>query len=152
MNFLTRHPRPHAARREAGVMLLETLIAILIFSFGVLGIVALQAQSIRHVNEAQYRGEAIYLANSLVGRMWAGNQKTLGTDYAGDKGTGGTGYMAFVDSVSRLPGANDNAPTVTVAAGPSTTSSNVTVTIRWQLPGDTVVHNYQTTAVVGQQE
>ena len=138
-------------RAQAGAMLLEALIAVLIFSFGILGIVALQAQSIRHVNDAQYRGEAIYLASSLIGRMWADNRKNLDSYYGS---TSGDGYKAFKDAVARLPGTtlSGNEPTVTVVAGPSTTSSNVTVTVRWQLPGDSTPHNYQTTAVVGQQD
>jgi type IV pilus assembly protein PilV len=141
---------PRRGHAQAGVMLLETLIAVLIFSFGILGIVALQAQSIRHVNDAQYRGEAIYLANSLIGRMWADDRQALEASYGS---VSGEGYKAFKDAVARLPGATipGNEPVVTVTAGPSTTSSNVTVTIRWQLPGESTSHNYQTTAVVGQQ-
>ena len=148
--------RPPAARRQSrdaqrGATLLDSLLALLIFSFGVLGIVALEAQSIRHVNDAQYRGEAIHLANTLIGRMWADDRQTLEATYGR---TDGSGYLAWRDAVARLPGATlpGNEPTVTVAPGPSTTSSNVTVTIRWQLPGETAPHSYRTTAVVGQQD
>jgi type IV pilus assembly protein PilV len=128
-------------------MLLESLIAILIFSFGILGIVGLQAQSIRHVNDMQYRGEAIFLANSLISQMWTDDRSTLASKYTGT----GAGYTAFRDLVKRLPGADlsVNAPTVTIAAGPSTTSNVVTVTVFWQLPGEPTPHNYSTTAVVG---
>jgi type IV pilus assembly protein PilV len=142
-----RPPR-HA---QHGATLLESLLALLVFSFGVLGVVALEAQSIRHVNDAQCRGAAIHLADALIGRMWADNRKDLEAAYGR---TDGSGYLAWRDAVARLPGAAlpGNEPTVTVAPGPSTTSSNVTVTIRWQLPGETVPHSYRTTAVVGQQD
>jgi len=144
-----------ARARQTGAMLLEVLIAILIFSFGILGIVGLQAQSIRHVNEAQYRSEAIFLANAFVSQIWADDRTSvadptyLTTTYS-DAG-GGAGYLAFYEMVQTLPGAalSGNAPTVTFAAGPSTTSTLVTVTVFWQLPGETTPHNYSTTAVIG---
>jgi type IV pilus assembly protein PilV len=141
--------------RQQGVMLLEVLIAILIFSFGILGIVGLQAQSIRHVNDAQYRSEAIFLANAFVSQMWADDRTSasdptyLDTTYS-DAG-GGAGYKAFYEMVQSLPGAaiSGNAPTVTFEAGPSTTSTLVTVTVFWQLPGESTPHNYSTTTVIG---
>lgn len=151
--LLPSRPAAHAGPRQAGAVLLETLIAVLIFSFGILGIVALQAQSIRHVNDAQYRGEAIFLANSLISQMWASDTSTLATEF--DSSGTGAGYTAFKNLVQRvpegLPGATitGNEPVVTVAAGPSAGSSNVVVTVFWQLPGETTRHNYQATAVVG---
>ena len=53
--------------------------------------------------------------------------------------------------VQTLPGAglSGNAPTVKVAAGPSATSTEVTVTVFWQLPGESGPHNYSTTAIIG---
>jgi len=42
-----------------------------------------------------------------------------------------------------------NAPAVKVAPGPTTTSSVVTVTVFWQLPGEQVAHNFSTSAVIG---
>lgn len=139
---------------QHGVMLLEVLIAVLIFSFGILGIVGLQAQSIRHVNDAQYRSEAVFLANAFVSQMWADDRTAsdatyLDTTYS-DAG-GGTGYKAFYEMVQRLPGAglSGNAPTVKVEAGPSATSTLVTVTVFWQLPGEAAPHNYSTTAIIG---
>lgn len=132
--------------------MLEALISILIFSFGILGLVGLQAQSIRHINDAQYRGEAVYLANSYVAQMWADDPLVLGTKY----GKGGNGYNALRAMTRSLPGAelDANAPEVTLAAGPSVSrtgvpSTLVTVSIFWQLPGEQDRHNYSTTAVVG---
>jgi type IV pilus assembly protein PilV len=56
---------------QGGIMLLEALIAILIFSLGILAIIGLQAQSVRNSAEAKYRADASFLANQIVGRMWA---------------------------------------------------------------------------------
>src|SRR3982751_3569019 len=101
--------------RQQGSFLLEALIGILVFSFGVLGIVGLQAQSMRHISDAQYRGEAVYLAQSLVAKMWADNQTTLAAKYQ----AGGAGYIEFQEMVKSLPGGGNpaNAPQVTVTPG-----------------------------------
>ena len=59
---------------QSGVMLLEALIAILIFSLGILGIVGLQASAIAASRDAKYRTDAGLLANELLGEMWAENR------------------------------------------------------------------------------
>ena len=65
---------------QRGSTLLESLIAILVFSFGVLGMVGLQAASIKSISEAKYRTDASFLANELIGQMWA-ERATITTDY-----------------------------------------------------------------------
>ncbi|MDQ6619931.1 MAG: pilus assembly protein PilV [Pseudomonadota bacterium] len=129
--------------------MLEALIGILIFSFGVLGLVGLQAQSMRHVSDAQYRGEAVYLAHSLIASMWADDQSKLAALYQ----SGGAGYTRFREMVKTLPGGADsvNDPQVVVAPGPAVGSSLVTVSVFWILPGESTAnqHNYTTQAVVG---
>lgn len=146
-------PRRH---RQAGSFLLEALVGIAIMSFGILGIVGLQAQSIRWVNDAQYRAEAMYHANAVVSRMWADNPVNLAADYA--KINNGPGYKALREAVKTLPHADEPAyaPDVTVADGPSLGSSLVTVTVRWKLPGETKGgydglggSRYVTSAVIG---
>jgi type IV pilus assembly protein PilV len=140
--------------RQHGAFLLEALIGILIFAFGVLGIVGLQAQSLRFTNETQYRAEAIYLANSLISSMWGDDLATLEARY--DKDTAGTGYVAFKNQVLSLPGASisGNEPDVQVnnpadPAPPSRDSAVIHVTIYWQLPGESTRHQYSTLGVVG---
>ena len=56
---------------QQGVVLLEALIAILIFSLGVLGIVGLQAAMIKSTSDAKYRSDASYIAQQRIGMMWA---------------------------------------------------------------------------------
>ncbi len=151
-----RHPpRRSTGARQRGGFLLEALVGIAIMSFGILGIVGLQAQSIRWVNDAQYRSEAIYHANGVISRMWAEDPGTIKANY-GD--TAGAGYKEFRKSVETLPHAADAdyAPEITVEAGPSVNSSLVTVTVRWRLPGenkggydDKGGSQYTTTAVIG---
>lgn len=70
--------------RQRGVMLIEALIAILIFSIGVLGIIGLQGSAVKVSTDARYRSEAALLANEIIGQMWSGNrtQATLQAAYA----------------------------------------------------------------------
>ena len=146
-------------RPQQGGFLLEALIGILIFSFGILGIVGLQAQSLRNTGDSEYRAEATYLANSLISKMWADDQSTLQAKYDSSVGTG-QGYADFASAVANLPGVvigtpSTNAPIVLVdppAPEPQTPSVQghiVEVTVFWKATGDTVVHKYSTTGIVG---
>jgi type IV pilus assembly protein PilV len=145
--------RPPAARRgQSGAFLLEALVGVLIFAFGILGLVGLQAAAIRNTNDLQYRGEAIQIANAAMGRMWTMDRAQLKAFYEGDAGTGGDGYVALNEAAERLPGVSGDtalAPTVVVADGPSTTSQLVTITIRWQVPGEALPHQYVSAVLVG---
>ena len=142
---------------QQGAFLLEALIGILIFSLGILGIVGLQAQAIRFTNDAEYRAEAVYLANSLISQMWADDRNNLRVNY--DSGVGGPKYTAFkADVQSRMTGAIFPADPIvkvdvtdgTIPLAVTKTSSVVQVQIFWQMPGDSTQHNYITTGVIGQ--
>src|SRR4051812_50179651 len=58
-------------KSQQGVILIEVLVAILIFSVGVLAIVGLQANMIQNTADAKYRSEASYIAQVRIGQMWA---------------------------------------------------------------------------------
>lgn len=147
--------RPRAARRQAGVLLLEALIAILIFSLGVLSIVQLQAVSVKQATDAEFRATAALLASDLVSRMW-GTDRTLATltDLYGT--SSGKGYEAWYQTVkaSHLPGVagapNDDMPTVNIAPAPGLSgAAEATITLSWQAPGkDEARHEYVTVVVL----
>ncbi|MEI8171278.1 MAG: type IV pilus modification protein PilV [Rhodoferax sp.] len=157
------------ARQQTGSMLIEVLIAILIFSIGILGIVGLQASAVTASTDARYRSEAALLANELIGRMWASDrtQTTLQAAYDSSTGTGaaytawawsGTSGTAGTQStpakgtvLQTLPGALTNLPTVVITpvAATSLPSSLVTITIFWQAPNENSRHNYVVTAQIG---
>src|SRR4030081_1133736 len=84
---------------QSGGLLLEALIGILIFSFGILGIVGLQAQAIRFTNDSEFRAEAMYLANSLISQMWTDDRSQLKNNYDSTIGTGAP-YIAFKNKVN----------------------------------------------------
>jgi type IV pilus assembly protein PilV len=130
-------------RAQQGSMLLEALIAILIFSMGVLAIVGLQATSIKLAADAKYRSDASLLANQLLGQMWASNRTAtvLQTNFASPSGAL---YTAWANSVqSAVPGATGaNMPVVTVDTTAGANLGKVQITISWQGPSEATAHNY----------
>lgn len=131
------------ARTQSGVAMIEVMVAILIFSAGILGIVGLQATAISQVSDAKYRVDAANLADQLLGQIWADDHTTsvLSAKYGT---TDGSGYVAWKQlAVARLPGASSHQPTVSVVADSSDSKrSTVTIKLYWQAPGTTAVHNY----------
>ena len=118
-------------------MLLEVLIAILIFSFGILSIVGLQAVSIKGASEAKYRSDASFLANELIGQMWT-ERASIDTSYAAP-----TAWATRV--AATLPGGTG---TVVVAVDPNVSPQlRATVTVAWTLPGDTT-HTFVSVAQI----
>lgn len=59
------------ARRQRGSVLLEGLVALGIFSVGILGTLALQARMVATTSVSKYRADAAYLASELIGTMWS---------------------------------------------------------------------------------
>ncbi len=57
-------------KNQSGMMLLEVLISILIFSIGILGVVGLLAASTQNATNAEQRIIAAHLANDMVAQMW----------------------------------------------------------------------------------
>ncbi|MDB5838864.1 MAG: pilV [Herminiimonas sp.] len=127
------------------MMLLEALMAILIFSLGILAMVGMQAVAVKQVSDARYRSEASLLVNQLIGTMWVSDRATavLQTNF----NTGGTGYAAWLPGVSAaLPGVAANPPTVVVDG-----AGMVTVTIFWLAPNEGAAatpHNYTSIAQI----
>ena len=120
-----------APGKQEGVMLLEALVAILIFSIGIVAVMGMQAVSIEQVTQAKYRTDASYLANQITGQMWTDvpNLATYAT-------AGSAGRAAWDTTVSKtLPGGT---ATITVVG------TLVTVTINWKLPNESVTRKYVT--------
>ena len=130
------------AKDQQGVMLLEVLIGMLIFSIGILAMLGMQATGMRATIDAKYRSEAAFLANELVGVMW-GDAGNLG-NYATATCASTTACDAWLTRVEQtLPSAaGANAPTIAV------NGRQVTVTVRWQRPGESTVSQHQVVAQI----
>lgn len=144
----------HGMRGQAGSMLLEAFIAILIFSMGVLAIVGMQASAVKTSADAKYRSEASLLANELIGQMWV-SDRTTATLQANFQSGGGTPnaytawYAGFNDAnpgPSILPGSSANPPTVTIQP-----TGVVTVQVFWLAPNEpasATAHSYTVVAQI----
>jgi len=136
-----------------GFMLLEVLIALLIFALGVLGLVGLQANAIKQSSQTKYRADATLLGNDLIGQMWVADRSFAGLSANFASANNGPSYLAWQARVTNaLAGSTDYPPIVAIAqvnplpallaagaSAPSTglTSSNqVTITLRWKQPGE----------------
>jgi type IV pilus assembly protein PilV len=137
---------------QQGAMLLEALVAIVIFSMGILAIVGMQAAAVNNSAESKYRSDANLLANELLGQMWVTNRlpATLRTNFQGGEGTNGAAYTAWLgDSTTEgsvtksLPGVADFPPIVRVDA----VTGIVTLVVRWRAPSDTSATPHMHTVV-----
>jgi len=112
---------------QQGVVLLEAMIAILIFSMGVLAIVGLQAAMIKNTADSKYRADAGFIAQQRIGLMWS------------DPDNLDTYIEANTDISALLPGGTRTV--IKPALG------QYTVTVTWQQPGGgETQHNFTTTA------
>lgn len=117
--------RRAVAHRQAGVMLLEILVSILIFSFGVLALVGLQGNMTRAQTEAELRAEASFLASEVIGLMWTSAASL--SSYSGASCNTTDACKTWAEKVTeKLPAGQG---TVTV------NGNTVTVTITWRHSG-----------------
>jgi len=141
-------PRPS---NQQGVILLEALIGILIFSLGVLALVAMQAVSVSNVSNARYRTEAAFLANEIISEMWVDRGAAYANlaNYAVTSGTAtGVPAQRWVQKVqTMLPGSDTNPPEVAIAT-PATGGRQITVTLRWKAPDAVTVSNHVAVAFI----
>lgn len=139
-----RHPR--SLRTQHGVALIEALISILIFSFGVLGLIGLEARAINFSVDAEDRNRAALLASEVASNMWLRNSvKVDGTTVptlaqwnaiVSDPTKGGlpAGVIAF-----------NQVPTVTNSAG---TVIATDIVLTWQPPAHGAAPSQLTTRVI----
>lgn len=130
---------------QQGVVLLEALIGILIFSFGIIGLVGLQAAMLKSTSAAQYRSEAGYIAQQQLGLMWADpcNLASYATGAPTPIASLPNGGLMITNQYS------GNEPNDTCPGGHQRIDQT-TVTITWQLPGESMPHQVVTsTSITG---
>jgi type IV pilus assembly protein PilV len=130
--------------KQRGAALLEALIGILIFSIGILGLVAMQAVAVKQMADAKYRSDASFLANQLIGKMWGNRANLAAYAYAGAGAPPAALASWVIDVQNTLPGsaAIANLPVIQVAG------NQVTVSIFWQPPSAPVRNNYLSIAYI----
>jgi type IV pilus assembly protein PilV len=144
-----RHNRFPA--RQDGVVLIEALLGILIFSIGILALIGMQSVAVKNTVDARYRTEAAYLAKDILNQIQLDMANiTLYDDTNVGVYAPRTAWRTRVEGL--LPGINIGSairmPEIDIVAGPSfagdsTPSSQVTVKVRWLQPGETQEHKFE---------
>lgn len=150
------------ARAQRGVFLIEALIAILIFSLGILSLVAIQTAAVSAQNDAQFRIEAAHYADQIVSEIWLNVKRTSGTVDTVSLGdfqhqpTGAASSCDFSDAAAVNPLVAAWAASITAAGTglPGSTAAmqqilvdtagynKVTVTVCWKSPLDASAHHH----------
>lgn len=135
-------------RRAGGFTMIEVLVALLVFSLGVLGLVTIQATATRMAGDARDRAVATFLADQLLARMLIADPASAstfehlatGTTACNPSGTASTnavvtGWLAEV--AQQLPQAPSTLQQVVVVPpSPPEISARVIVTLCWQNGND----------------
>ena len=113
------------ARAERGMALLECLMALLIFSVGLLGLLGLEARVMSISVDSENRNRAALFAGELASQMWLNNTVSPAT----------AAYAALQASVNDQTkgGLPSGAVTVVPVAG---TTNAADITITWQEVSD----------------
>lgn len=114
---------------QQGVVLIESMIAILIFSMGVLAVVGLQAAMVKNTADSKFRADASYIAQQRLGVIWS------------DPDNAASYVETNTDISALLPGGRRS------VAASATVSGQYTVTVTWQAPGEDS-HRFVTTASI----
>ncbi len=117
---MTRGQNTHSAAakvrpgpRQRGMSMIEVLIVVVLFSFGLLGMVGLQARATQSSVGAEDSNRAALLANELATQMWSSNSVVLPAATIADWNTrvadasvqglpNGVGAVAVAANVARI--------------------------------------------------
>ncbi len=134
--FCALRPRPRpqpqqSRRRQRGMALIEALVSILIFSFGVLGLVGLEARAINFAGDAEDRNRAALFASEIASTMWLTGTVT-------QPGATIAAWQASVADPTQT-GVSNGILTVIPVAGKTNAAGVINaadITITWQPPSD----------------
>jgi len=142
----TAHSWRHQRRKHAGSALIDGLLALGLFSIGMLSLLQLVSTTLVEAMHAQYRSQASLLASALVARMWAGDRSVAALQSRFGSVTSGE-YQQWLNAVQAdLPGTRipANQPLVTIDA-----NRRVSITLRWQQPSERTAHELRVQTLIG---
>lgn len=114
------HTPYRCPRRQSGMTLIEILVALLIFSFGLLGFVGLQARAIQYSTSSEDSNRAALAANEIAAAMQLQQTVSLPASAV----SAWQGRVTTLTAAGGLPNA-----TATITA---TAASQATITITWR--------------------
>jgi type IV pilus assembly protein PilV len=114
------------AHGQQGTALVEALVAVLLFSIGIIALLRVLGESVKDAGDIEYRATAATIADQTIGRMWVDRAN----------------LASYVETAGTLTALPAGTRTVTVAG------NVVTVTINWQPPGAAGVHTHTVAATL----
>lgn len=123
---------------QAGVALIETLVAMMVFSLGVLCVVALLTKALQFSTDSEDRTRAAMLASELAATMW--QQKNADLDSA-----------TILAWQNRVQASGSGLPSMTVTSHYDQATKMATITIDWKSPwlrANEQSHRYMTQVVI----
>ena len=130
MKRYLEHPRI-APRAQHGMALLECLMALLIFSVGLLGLLGLEARVMNISTDSENRNRAAMLASELASQMWLNNTVTLATPVTAATPAYNALLLSAADQAQGgLPGG------VMTAVPVAGTTNAADITVTWQEVSD----------------
>jgi type IV pilus assembly protein PilV len=129
--------RPLLRSSQHGMALIEVLVSLLIFAFGVLGLIGLESRAINFSVDAEDRNRAALLANEISSSMWLTGSVTVSTAALAAWNT-----QASTPTAAGLP---NGVVTITPVAG-STNSTDIAIT--WTPPSHATVSTLTTRVIL----
>ena len=149
-----------------GFFLLEALIAVLIFSLGILGLVAMGGLAMQAQSDAEYRTQAAAYANQIIGDIWVNLDRSTVTsgytsiavfqlnttttnscEYSGGNVGAQAAVANWVTNITTagpgqgLPGSTTGMQQILIE-NTAAAFNKVTVTVCWKSPKDTVARKH----------
>lgn len=148
MDFLPRRSPRRSA--QAGVNLIESLVALLILSVGMLGLVGLQVSMLRSTTDAQSRAVAAALADRLLSHalLDPSHASCYAVPVVGPCVSTPAGSIAngWLNEVKQLPNGSATAELTNVVPGggiPTGTNGQMRVAVTWSARADGETHSVE---------
>ena len=122
-------------RRGRGFTMIEVLVSLLVVSFGLLGLVGLQATAVRLSTDSRDRGAATFLADQLLGQLLISDPAAVATfAHNPPAATSNATVTAWLAEVARqLPNAAASSQQVIVR---DAAQGDIDVVLRWKRGSD----------------
>lgn len=91
------------SQEHSGFTLLEVMIAMVIFSIGLLGLAGLQGQSIQYSHSAYLRSQATFLAYDILDKMRANREVAIQGNYNALFSSAGADKNCYSDAGNCIP-------------------------------------------------
>lgn len=157
---MKRQPMRHLPlirKAQSGIVLVEVMASILIFTFAVIGLIGVQASAVSELTASKNRANASYLADQIIGQMWTDQGNLANYKHNGGAApvaatpctpavaaSTNTNVLAWLAQVNAgLPGATTTHQQIYIGAG-----NTVIVTICWKMPTESAFHNFSETAQI----